>query len=79
MGEVISLNPDLKVKSPEYIDFLFGRVADGIKANKPELAQMMVDFALTPNEHLEALDNIFEYCFKGKSPSERYRFKNPNT
>ena len=63
MGEVISLNPDLKVKSPEYIDFLFGRVADGIKANKPELAQMMVDFALTPNEHLEALDNIFEYCF----------------
>lgn len=70
MGEVISLNPDLKVKSPEYIDFLFGRVADGIKANKPELAQMMVDFALTPNEHLEALDNIFEYCFKGKSPSD---------
>ena len=71
MGEVISLNPDLKVKSEEYIDFLNSRVADGIKLSRPELAQMMVEYALTPEEHLSALDNIFEYCFKGKEPSNK--------
>ena len=55
-------------KSPEYIAFLKTRISDSVK---PEVAQNMLDFALSEEEHARALDRVAAYCFNKKSPSAK--------
>lgn len=54
-------------KSPEYIEFLKTRVSPNVK---PEIAKLMIDYALTPEEHERVLRRIEDYCFYGKHPVE---------
>ena len=52
-------------KSPEYIEFLKTRISPNVK---PEVAQLMIDYALSPEEHEKVLHRIEDYCFVGKYP-----------
>ena len=52
-------------KSPEYIEFLKTRVSPNVK---PEVAKLMIDYALSPEEHMKVLTRIEDYCFAGKYP-----------
>ena len=60
MGEI---NPRL---SYEYEQKILSMINPWINENTKKL---MVEYALTPEEHLSALNKIREYCFRGKSPS----------
>ena len=52
-------------KSLEYIQFLRTRISPNVK---PEIGQLMIDYALTPEEHERVLRRIEDYCFYGKHP-----------
>lgn len=52
-------------KNEKYIEFLRSRISPNIK---PEVADLMVEYALTPEEHQETLSRIEDYCFVNKSP-----------
>lgn len=52
-------------KTPEYIEFLKTRISPSVK---PEVAELMIEYALTPEEHKKALENVRQYCFSGMSP-----------
>lgn len=52
-------------KTPEYIEFLKTRISPNVK---PEIAELMIKYALTPKEHDDALKNVADYCFRNKHP-----------
>ena len=54
-------------KNQEYLNFLKTRISPHVK---PEVAQMMLDYALSPEEHASVTRDIEEYCFSGKTPVE---------
>lgn len=54
-------------KTPEYIEFLKTRISPNVK---PDVAEKMIDYALTPEEHLKSLEKIQHYCFDKKYPVE---------
>lgn len=56
-------------KSPEYIEFLKTRISPNVKT---EVAEMMLEYALTPEEHQKSLNLIRHYCFDNK-----YSVQNP--
>lgn len=51
-------------KTPEYIAFLRSKIS----GMKPEIEEMMIEYALTPEEHQIALEKTRQYCFAGKHP-----------
>ena len=53
-------------KSPEYIEFLRSKIS----GMKPEIEELMIEYALTPEEHQIALEKTRHYCFGGKTPVE---------
>lgn len=53
------------MKTPEYIEFLKTRISPNVK---PEIAKLMIEYALTPEEHEMARRNIEQYCFTGMHP-----------
>lgn len=55
-------------KDEEYIEFLKKRISENVK---PEIAQNMLDFALSKEEHANAYYGIDNYCFAGKSTSKK--------
>ncbi|MBQ8425387.1 MAG: zeta toxin family protein [Clostridia bacterium] len=52
-------------KSPEYIEFLKTRISPNVK---PEIAELMIEYALTPEQHEKVFHRIEDYCFFGKTP-----------
>lgn len=54
-------------KSPEYIEFLKTRISPNVK---PEVAELMIKYALSPEEHMRVLKRVEDYCFAGKNPVE---------
>lgn len=56
------------MKSPEYIEFLKPRISPKVK---PEVASLMIDYALSEEEHYRVLQQIRDYCFRGKEPVDR--------
>ncbi len=59
---------NLNEKSPEYIEFLRTRIAPSVQ---PDVAEMMIHYALSESEHMRVLDQIRDYCFRGRAPIER--------
>lgn len=53
-------------KSLEYIAFLKSKIS----GMKPEIEDLMIEYALTPEEHQIALEKTRHYCFGGKTPVE---------
>lgn len=52
-------------KSDEYIEFLKTRISPNVK---PDVADLMIEYALTPEQHDKVLQRIEDYCFFGKYP-----------
>lgn len=55
----------MAAKSKEYIDFLKTRISPNVK---PEIAEMMIEYAMTPEEHERVYDHVRYYCFHKKHP-----------
>lgn len=56
------------MKSPEYIEFLKPRISPKVK---PEVASLMIDYALSEEEHYRVLQKIMDNCFRNKKPVDR--------
>lgn len=54
-------------KDEKYIEFLKTRISSNVK---PEVAELMIKYALPPEEHARVGKDVEEYCFAGKSPVE---------
>ena len=54
-------------KDEKYIEFLKTRISPNVK---PEVADLMIKYALSPEEHARVSQDIQEYCFSGKRPVE---------
>lgn len=52
-------------KTPEYIEFLKTRISHNVS---PENAELMIKYALSPEEHKKALSMVSDYVFLGKTP-----------
>ena len=52
-------------KTPEYIDFLKTRISPNVK---PEIAKLMIEYALDPEEHSKTYQKIHDYVFERKTP-----------
>ncbi len=62
-------NEELKYGKPA--SYVEGVIRPMISPNvKPEVAELMLEYALTPEQHADALSKIGEYCFAGKTPVE---------
>ena len=59
---------NINEKSPEYIQFLRGRISSGVPEN---IAELMVNYALGEKEHARVLEQIRDFCFRGKEPVDR--------
>ena len=57
-------------KTPEYIAFLKSKIS----GMKPEIEKLMIEYALTPEEHKIALEKTRHYCFGGKYPVKNPKF-----
>lgn len=55
-------------KSPEYINYLKTRISENVPEN---IAELMLKYALSQEEHAEVLEEIREYCFKDKVPTDK--------
>lgn len=55
-------------KNKEYIKFLRSRIRPNIS---PEIANLMIKYAMTPKKHKEILAKIENYCFSDKKSSEK--------
>lgn len=55
-------------KSPEYINYLKTRISESVPEN---IAELMLYYALSEEEHSKVLEEIREYCFRGKSPVDK--------
>ena len=54
-------------KDEKYIEFLKTRISSNVK---PEVAELMIKYALSPEEHARVGKDVEEYCFAGKRPVE---------
>lgn len=54
-------------KTPEYIEFLKSRISPNVK---PEVAELMIKYALTPEENESTFQKIRDYVFSGKKPAQ---------
>lgn len=62
-------NEEMKYGKPaSYVeDVIKPRISSSVK---PEVAELMMEYALTQESHADALSKIEEYCFAGKTPVE---------
>lgn len=55
----------MSTKPQDYINFLKTRISPNVK---PEIADMMIEYAMSPDEHERVYEQVREYCFHKKSP-----------
>ena len=56
----------MNMTNEEYIQFLRGRISPNVK---PEIAELMIEYAMTQEEHAEALMKVDELCFANRIPA----------